>query len=102
LPNRPEFILAMFAAWIHGAVFVPVNWRATEPDVQRITETTGAVALVREDGLVRVDARDRTAGRTYDPDAAFITWTSGTTGHPTPIRETHSRSTGVLDLLLPP
>jgi len=102
LPNRPEFILAMFGTWIHGAVFVPVNWRATEPEVQRIIETTGAVALVREGGLVRVDAGDRTAGRTYDPDAAFITWTSGTTGHPKPIVQTHSGYTELLDRILGP
>jgi long-chain acyl-CoA synthetase len=97
LPNCPEFVIAMFGVWLHGAVFVPVNPRATEREVQDIIETTGAVALVRDDGIAPVDA-----DRVYEPDAAFITWTSGTTGRPKPIVQTHSGYTELLDRILGP
>jgi long-chain acyl-CoA synthetase len=97
LPNGPEFVVAMFGVWLHDAVFVPVNPRATEREVQEIIETTGAVALVRVDGIARVDA-----DRVYEPDDAFITWTSGTTGRPKPIVQTHSGYTELLDRVLGP
>ncbi len=102
LPNSPEFILAMFGVWLRGAVFVPVNWRATAPEVEHIVETTGAVALARDDTLARVDARHMDSGRIYDADDAFITWTSGTTGRPKPIVHTHSGYTELLDRVLGP
>ncbi len=89
----------MFGVWVAGAVFVPVNPRAPDPEVRE-----GA----RSDGSGRTDpggwpARAaRPGARTYEPDAAFVMWTSGTTGEPKPILHTHSAYFELLDRVLGP
>ena len=40
--------------------------------------------------------------RRYEPDSAFITWTSGTTGQPKPILQTHTGYLEILDRVLGP
>jgi acyl-coenzyme A synthetase/AMP-(fatty) acid ligase len=48
---------------------------------------------------MRTSGVDPTA---YDPDIAFVTWTSGTTGLPRPILHTHSGYLELLDRVLEP
>jgi acyl-CoA synthetase (AMP-forming)/AMP-acid ligase II len=96
LPNGPEFVTAMFGTWRAGAVFVPVNPRATPREVDEILVATGATALVTRDGRTRTGSD---LDREYGEDDAFITWTSGTTGRPRPIVQTHSGYTELLDRL---
>ncbi|HEY4396577.1 MAG TPA: AMP-binding protein, partial [Acidimicrobiia bacterium] len=95
LPNGPEMVTTMFGAWLAGAVFVPVNWRAPEPEVERALRTVGAAALVRPDGIHPLDE-----GSQCDPDAAFVQWTSGTTGDPKAILHTHTAYLELLDRVL--
>jgi long-chain acyl-CoA synthetase len=40
--------------------------------------------------------------RGYEPDSAFVTWTSGTTGQPKPILQTHTGYLEILDRVLGP
>jgi acyl-CoA synthetase (AMP-forming)/AMP-acid ligase II/alkylation response protein AidB-like acyl-CoA dehydrogenase len=95
LPTGPDMVTTMFGVWLAGAVFVPVNWRAPEPEVERSLRTVGAAAFVRPDGIHALDG-----GTRCDPDAAFVQWTSGTTGAAKAILHTHSAYLELLDRVL--
>jgi long-chain acyl-CoA synthetase len=98
LGNDTSFVVAMFAIWSVGAVLVPVNVRAPAPERDALVAAGGASFLLDRDGV-------RATGRTTPPhpDAtAFVTWTSGTTGAPTPIRHGHAEYLELLDRVLGP
>jgi acyl-CoA synthetase (AMP-forming)/AMP-acid ligase II/alkylation response protein AidB-like acyl-CoA dehydrogenase len=94
-PNTPEMVTTMFGVWQADAVFVPVNWRAPAAEVDRALGTVEAVALVRPDGVQRLEGTGK-----CDPDAAFVQWTSGTTGDPKAILHTHTAYLELLDRVL--
>jgi acyl-CoA synthetase (AMP-forming)/AMP-acid ligase II/alkylation response protein AidB-like acyl-CoA dehydrogenase len=94
-PNSPEAVTTMFGVWLADAVFVPVNWRAPAAEVERALGAVEAVALVRPDRLHRLDGTGK-----CDPDAAFVQWTSGTTGDPKAILHTHTAYLELLDRVL--
>ena len=98
LPNGPEFVCAMFGVWLAGAVFVPANPRQPETELDHVLSSTSPAAVI-EDGGIRVSDRSPVG---YEPDSAFITWTSGTTGQPKPILQTHSGYLEILDRVLGP
>jgi acyl-CoA synthetase (AMP-forming)/AMP-acid ligase II/alkylation response protein AidB-like acyl-CoA dehydrogenase len=95
LPNGPEMVTTMFGVWLADAVFVPVNARAPDAEVARAMKTVDAVALVQADGIHMLDGDGR-----CDPDAAFVQWTSGTTGDAKAILHTHSAYLELLDRVL--
>jgi len=95
LPNGPDVISTMAGVWLAGGVYVPVNPR--EPDLDSVLEATGPAALVTASGIERLDG-----GRVYDDGAAFVVWTSGTTGRPKPVRHTHAAYVELLDRVLGP
>ncbi|MBV8162442.1 MAG: long-chain fatty acid--CoA ligase, partial [Acidimicrobiia bacterium] len=98
LPNDPSAVIALFATWLAGGVFVPLNIRQTVPEVEAALEATQPTVFVGVDGVRPLAA----AGRRYDPDVAFVTWTSGTTGTPKPVLHTHSGYLEILDRVLGP
>ena len=98
LPNGPEFVCAMFGVWLAGAVFVPANPRQPETELDHVLSSTSPAAVI-EDGGILVSDRSPVG---YEPDSAFITWTSGTTGQPKPILQTHSGYLEILDRVLGP
>ena len=75
LPNGVELVATLFGVWMAGGVYVPINPRLTDTEVERI--------------------RGSLQGR-HEPDIALIQFTSGTTGAPKPVLLRHS---GVLTLL---
>ena len=95
LPNGPEMVTTMFGVWLAGGVFVPVNSRAPEPEVERAVGTVGAAALVRPGGIHALEG-----GTRCEPDAAFVQWTSGTTGDAKAILHTHAAYLELLDRVL--
>jgi long-chain acyl-CoA synthetase len=98
LPNGPEFISTMFGVWMAGAVFVPANARQPMAEFDHVIEATGPAAVIEGAGM-----RDSGVAATrYEPDTAFVTWTSGTTGRPRPILQTHSGYLELLDRVLGP
>lgn len=97
LPNGPDMLTTMVGVWLAGAVYVPVNPRSTPAEVDAIVRATAPVALVTEHAVERRDA-----ARTYEPDAALVVWTSGTTGAPTAIRHSHAGYLELLDRVLGP
>jgi long-chain acyl-CoA synthetase len=98
LPNGPEFVFAMFGVWLAGAVFVPANPRQPETELEHVISSSSPAAVI-EGGGIRPSDRSPVG---YEPDSAFITWTSGTTGQPKPILQTHSGYLEILDRVLGP
>jgi fatty-acyl-CoA synthase len=102
-PNHPSFVETMFATWALGAIFVPLNFRLTQPEITYQLEHSGAVALIHAlpvstEVRIKVSTEDLDgflAGPgTFDEevghdDVACILYTSGTTGHPKGAMLTH-------------
>ncbi|MDQ1434307.1 MAG: hypothetical protein QOF59_1123 [Actinomycetota bacterium] len=102
LPNGPGAITAMFGVWLAGAVFVPVNPRSPERELQSILEVTRPAVLLT--GAYPEGSPPELLGdaRVYDTDVAYVTWTSGTTGAPKPVLHTHTNYLELLDRVLAP
>jgi long-chain acyl-CoA synthetase len=84
-PSGPEMAAGMFGAWLAGCVFVPINAREPQRGVEHVLNVIRPAALWNSSGLEQLgDAQ------AFEADAAFVTWTSGTTGPPKPILQTHS------------
>jgi long-chain acyl-CoA synthetase len=98
LPNGPEFVFAMFGVWLAGAVFVPANTRQPQAELDHVVSSTAPICVINAAG-VHVSGL---VPRLYEPDTAFVTWTSGTTGQPKPILQTHTGYLELLDRVLGP
>jgi long-chain acyl-CoA synthetase len=102
LPNGPAVITTMVAVWLAGGVFVPVNPRSPDAEVERVLAATDAAAIVSagDRGVAVITSREST--RRYEPGVAFVVWTSGTTGTPKAILHTHEAYLELLDRVLAP
>jgi acyl-coenzyme A synthetase/AMP-(fatty) acid ligase len=98
LPNGPEFVFAMFGVWLAGAVFVPASPRQPQTELDHVLSSTSPAAVIDDAGVRRSDRLPTE----YEPDSAFVTWTSGTTGQPKPILQTHTGYLEILDRVLGP
>jgi long-chain acyl-CoA synthetase len=97
LPSGPELVTTMVGIWLVGAVFIPINVREPRKETERLTAAVRPAAMVTESGVEM--RRDATR---YGIDVAFVTWTSGTTGPPKAILQTHSGYLELLDRVLAP
>jgi acyl-CoA synthetase (AMP-forming)/AMP-acid ligase II len=97
LPNGPAVVSTMVGVWLAGGVYVPVNPRSPAAEVDSIVEMTRPAAVVSASGT-----EERLDAQVYEPDVAFVMWTSGTTGRPKPIQHTHSAYVELLDRVLGP
>jgi long-chain acyl-CoA synthetase len=96
LKDRAEHLVAFYAVARMGAIILPVDWRWTAAEKQRITEFFGAdMTLAEPDddiaGSIAVDEAWQEALPALDPDMAFpsdadapvvLSLSSGTTGKP--------------------
>jgi long-chain acyl-CoA synthetase len=97
LANGPDYVVAMMAIWLADAVLIPINDRLPENGLQALLEATSPAVLVEPDGI-----RPIGSSGTFDPDVAFVMWTSGTTGAPKAILHTHGAYLELLDRVLVP
>ncbi|HXT08934.1 MAG TPA: long-chain fatty acid--CoA ligase [Roseiarcus sp.] len=113
--NQPMFLFAMFAVARLGAIFTPLNFRLTGPELAFMLEDSGSQALIVDDAhraviapelerlgaLKAVLAAERPRQwseatpppvaqvATREDDVALIMYTSGTTGRPKGAMLTH-------------
>ncbi len=97
LPSDPDLVVAMLAIWSAGAVFVPLNDRSPESEVTHVLDTIRPAAVIDADGLRRLESPLR-----HGSEIAFVTWTSGTTGPPKAILQSHGGYLELLDRVLRP
>jgi acyl-coenzyme A synthetase/AMP-(fatty) acid ligase len=97
LPSGPELVVTMVGTWLAGAVFVPINDRSPELEVQYLIETIRPSVLMNEAGI-----EPFTDPVHHGADVAFVTWTSGTTGPPKAILQSHTGYLELLDRVLGP
>ena len=108
LPNHPDAIAAIFGVWAAEAVYVPLNPRAPQAELEVVASSVGLAAVIGEAATLGNQAGafgealhmtlgDRRVGgvipadvRSYPPDLALILSTSGTTGTPKPVALRHS------------
>lgn len=114
LGNEPEAIAAWFGVFAADSVVVLLNPRLTDAELHRIAEETAVAAIVVGSGDLEraskvaplvIEARSLEWAahgasvdpeRDPDPDLAIVQFTSGTTGKPKPVPQSHSR---MLDLM---
>ena len=97
-PMGQSFVFAMFGVWLAGAVFVPANARQPQAELDHVLSSTAPACVINSAGIEVSTA----APTFYELDTAFVTWTSGTTGQPKPILQTHSGYLELLDRVLGP
>jgi long-chain acyl-CoA synthetase len=97
LPTGPELVTVMVGTWLAGAVFVPVNDRSPAAEVEHVLRTIRPAVVIDEEGTHALAGPAR-----HEDDVAFVTWTSGTTGPPRAILQSHSGYLELLDRVLGP
>ena len=75
-----DALIAMFACWRAGAAYVPVNPRQPQAVIDDTVLSVSSIAP--------------------SPGAAFVLWTSGTTGRPKPVTHTHDGYLEIIDRVL--
>jgi long-chain acyl-CoA synthetase len=98
LPDGWPVVASLFGVWQAGCVYVPVNPRLTDTEVDRIASTIrpGAFLEPSSTGSLPSIRRVNDPVARHDADIALIQMTSGTTGRPKPVLLRHS---GVLELM---
>ncbi len=97
LPTGPELVTTMAGIWLAGGVFVPINDRSPEAEVRHVLETIRPFGVIDEEGM-----HTEAEPLRHDDGVAFVTWTSGTTGPPKAILQSHSGYLELLDRVLRP
>ena len=97
LATGPELVTTMVGIWLAGGVFVPINDRSPEAEAHHVLETIRPLVVLDDDGLRTMQDPAR-----HDDGVAFVTWTSGTTGPPKAILQSHDGYLELLDRVLAP
>ena len=98
-----EGLISMFACWRAGLVFVPINPRSPDAAIDDLVRQTAAAAVVQDGRICPTDvAAESLGGALATPGAAFVLWTSGTTGRPKPVVHTHEAYRELIDRVLGP
>ena len=98
LGRGADVVLAMAAIWHADAVFVPINPRLPEPAVAELVKELRPALMIDTQGNHQIDDE----ASAYDEGDAFVLWTSGTTGDPKPVLNTHDGYIEIIDRVLGP
>jgi acyl-CoA synthetase (AMP-forming)/AMP-acid ligase II len=101
LGNDAGTVATLFGVWAAGAVYVPVNPRLTDREIELLIASVSPAALIttpgddaRIAGLVLPELSEAPCD---DADVALVQTTSGTTGRPRPVPLRHSTVLALLD-----
>jgi acyl-CoA synthetase (AMP-forming)/AMP-acid ligase II len=93
LGNDAGTVATLFGVWAAGAVYVPVNPRLTDREIELLIASVSPAALIttpgddaRIAGLVLPELSEAPCD---DADVALVQTTSGTTGRPRPVPLRH-------------
>ena len=86
----------MFGIWSIDAVLAPASPRQPPAELERALDAVRPAVVLDAQGLHRREAQPAA----YEPEIAFVTWTSGTTGVPKPILHSHGGYLELLDRVL--
>lgn len=125
LPNCPDYLILLYATWILGGVAVPLNYRfhrkslrfvlkdaeikwlvTTKGDLTRLkglTEDLRLHLLLREKDLphiYRQAAEEFPICPKRDDEDAMLMYTSGTTGMPKGVRQTHRNNSASVEMVI--
>ncbi|MCU0272562.1 MAG: long-chain fatty acid--CoA ligase, partial [Acidimicrobiales bacterium] len=101
MPNSLDAVVGMFAVWAAGGVFVPVNPRYPEAEVDRVIATTRPQFRWSPPDAPAPTALDGDPTE-YEAGTAFVMWTSGTTGAPKAALHAHEAYLELLDRVIGP
>lgn len=118
LPPSADVVAAFFGTWAADCVYVPVNPRLSDTEIDYILDDVRPAAVIGSAGqLSRVQApitriaadgqlgwsvaQTRTVeANSHDPGIAIVSFTSGTTGRPKPIELQSSAVVRLMDTII--
>ncbi|MDS1269613.1 non-ribosomal peptide synthetase [Lipingzhangella sp. LS1_29] len=100
LPRGVHTVVAPYAVWRAGCVYVPLDRAWPDERITRVLDTSGVSAVILDDGAGPVvtprDAPPASAEGSA-PDIAYIIHTSGSTGAPKGVQISHDALTNLVD-----
>ncbi|MEE6167371.1 MULTISPECIES: class I adenylate-forming enzyme family protein [unclassified Mycolicibacterium] len=111
LPNRTEFVVALFAAWRLGAAVTPISPTLVPAEVAYQVADAGSVVLIAERDVEADIPVLHVDDLTSEPDAAdpvdnpadalaLLIYTSGTTGRPKGVMLDHGNVNAMCDMVI--
>ncbi|WP_156289667.1 class I adenylate-forming enzyme family protein [Oceanobacillus salinisoli] len=126
MPNCPDYVISMYAAWIIGGVAVPMNYRFQNEELAflcedseiswivttandynifqnmsiRVITQTDVKETISLESIYQMEGNELDIVPCLDADTALLMYTSGSTGRPKGVRQTHRTNTASADMVI--